>query len=34
MQALVVMADESGKCGTNLTWTYTEVTKTLTIEGT
>ena len=33
MQALVAMADASGKCGTNLTWTYTEGTKTLSIEG-
>ena len=30
---LIAMADESGKCGANLTWTYTEATQTLTIEG-
>ena len=27
-------ADDSGSCGENLTWTYTEATKTLTISGT
>ena len=31
---LVAMADDSGKCGASLTWTYTEATKTLTISGT
>ena len=31
---LVAMADDSGKCGENLTWTYKEATKTLTISGT
>ena len=31
---MVAVADESGKCGDNLTWTYTETTQTLTIEGT
>ena len=30
---LVAMADANGKCGTNLTWTYTEATQTLTIKG-
>ena len=30
---MVAMADASGKCGTYLTWTYTETTQTLTIEG-
>lgn len=27
------MADESGSCGNNLTWTYMEATQTLTIQG-
>ena len=31
---MVAIADESGTCGKNLTWTYTEYTKTLSIEGT
>lgn len=31
---MVAMADDSGTCGDNLTWTYTEATKTLTISGT
>lgn len=32
---LLAMADDQkGTCGDNLTWTYTESTKTLTIEGT
>ena len=31
---LVAMADDSGKCGENLTWTYTESNHTLTISGT
>ena len=26
-------ADDSGKCGDNLTWTYVEATQTLTISG-
>ena len=30
---LVAIADASGTCGANLTWTYTEATHTLTIEG-
>lgn len=30
---MVAMADLSGRCGDNLTWTYTEATQTLTIEG-
>lgn len=30
---MVAMADDSGKCGENLTWTYNESTKTLTING-
>ena len=30
----IAMADDSGKCGDNLTWTYVEATKTLTISGT
>ena len=30
---LVASADESGKCGDNLIWTYTEATKVLTISG-
>ena len=29
-----VMADDSGTCGENLTWTYSEANNTLTIEGT
>ncbi len=32
--SLVAMADDSGTCGENLTWTYTEATKILTISGT
>lgn len=28
------LADDGGTCGDNLTWTYAESTKTLTIEGT
>ena len=31
--ALTLWADDSGKCGENLTWTYVEETKTLTITG-
>ncbi len=31
---MVASADSSGKCGDNMTWTYTESTRTLTIEGT
>jgi len=31
---LVASADDSGTCGNNLTWTYVEATKTLTISGT
>lgn len=31
---MVAMADESGQCGENLTWTYEEATHTLTISGT
>jgi hypothetical protein len=34
IQTMVAMADVSGKCGDNLTWTYTESTQTLTIVGT
>jgi hypothetical protein len=30
---IVVWADASGTCGTNLTWTYEEATQTLTISG-
>lgn len=30
---LTAFADESGSCGDNLTWTYTESTRTLTISG-
>ena len=30
---LVVWADDSGKCGANLTWTYVSSTNTLTISG-
>ena len=31
---MLAMADESGSCGNNLTWTYMEATQTLTIQGT
>ena len=31
---LMALADDRGKCGDNLTWTYVESTKTLTIFGT
>ena len=31
---MVVSADDSGKCGDNVTYTYNEATKTLTISGT
>ena len=31
---MMAMADDSGTCGDNLTWTYTEKTQTLTIQGT
>ena len=31
---MTAWADESGKCGDNLTWTYVDATKTLTISGT
>ena len=31
--ALTLWADDSGKCGENLTWTFVEETKTLTISG-
>lgn len=34
MPLLAMADDDQGTCGTNLTWTYTESTKTLTIEGT
>ena len=34
MLPLIASADDSGKCGDNLTWTYIEATKTLTISGT
>ena len=34
MLPMVASADDSGTCGDNLTWAYTESTKTLTIEGT
>ncbi len=30
---VLAMADDSGSCGDNVTWTYTESTKTLTIQG-
>ena len=30
---MLAMADNSGSCGDNVTWTYTESTKTLTIQG-
>ena len=30
---MMAMADNSGSCGDNVTWTYTESTKTLTIQG-
>jgi len=30
---MLAMADNSGFCGDNVTWTYTESTKTLTIQG-
>lgn len=30
---MITSADESGTCGDNLTWTYVESTKTLTISG-
>ena len=32
--SFVAKADDSGTCGENLTWTYTEATKTLTVSGT
>ena len=31
---MVASADDSGKCGENLTWKYEEASKTLTISGT
>ena len=31
---MLAMADASGKCGANLTWTYVSSTKTLMIQGT
>ena len=34
MLPLIASADDGGKCGDNLTWTYVEATKTLTISGT
>ena len=34
MPLLAMADDQKGTCGDNLTWTYTESTKTLTIEGT
>lgn len=34
MLPLIASADDSGTCGNNLTWTYVEATKTLTISGT
>ena len=30
---MLAMADDSGSCGTNVTWTYNSTTKTLTIQG-
>ena len=30
---IVAIADESGTCGENLTWTYVDATQTLTISG-
>ena len=30
---MVAMADDSGECGENVTWTYEEATHTLTISG-
>ena len=30
---MLAMADDSGSCGDNVTWTFTESTKTLTIQG-
>ena len=30
---MIASADTSGTCGTNVTWTYTEATHTLTISG-
>ena len=33
MLPIVASADDSGTCGENVTWTYTEATKTLTIDG-
>lgn len=34
MMSMQAMADDSGSCGNNLTWTYMEATQTLTIQGT
>ena len=31
---MVASADDSGTCGTNVTWSWVESTKTLTISGT
>lgn len=33
LMPLLAMADQSGSCGDNLTWTYTESTQTLAISG-
>ena len=33
MMPIMASADNSGSCGENLTWTYVEETKTLTISG-
>lgn len=34
LMPLLAMADDQGTCGENVTWTYTESTKTLSIQGT
>ncbi len=31
--SVIAKADDSGQCGENLTWTYVEATRTLTISG-
>lgn len=33
LMPMLAMADDSGSCGTNVTWTYNSTTKTLTIQG-
>ena len=33
LMPMLAMADASGSCGTNVTWTYNSTTKTLTIQG-